>query len=167
MCLSFKIIKQKRKTQFAFCYLHVDLKRDALSTHPTPPNPLHWPWPSPRLEVCACCVTLIWMLHVAHACCIGMRHSDTATTPSIKPKGDGRGCHVDFRFSTEEHNETDRGSPKFTHPPFRHFLPLAWHRNVTQYCPTFLPMRSSCHHHSHPHPLRPCRHACLGFWVCT
>lgn len=139
---------KKRKTQFAFCYLHVDLKRDAFPTYPSYPLPTSLTLAQPQTGG----LCMLRNIDLDAARCIGMRHSDTATTPSIKPKWDSRG-DVDFRFSTEEHNETDRGSPMFAH------------RNVTQYYPNPPPMRSSCHHHSHshPHPLRSWRHACRGF----
>lgn len=159
MCLSFKIIKQKQKTQFAFCYLHVDLKRETFRTRY--PHPCIDLGPSPRLEVCACCVTLIWMLHVARCLvclgCIGMRH-DTATTPSIKPKRcpRGQGWHVDFRFSTETQWNRQTEQPTFAHP--RQALPAS-PLGMTQKRDATLSLRSSCHH-----AFRPCRHS-RGFRV--
>lgn len=81
MCLSFKIIKQKRKTQFAFCYLHVDLKRDALTTHPNPPLPTSLTLVQPQTR--GLCMLRNIDLDAARCSCLlhrdeAQRHSDDA-----------------------------------------------------------------------------------------
>lgn len=96
--------KTKRKTQFAFCYLHVDLKREP----PFAPPPLVLTLAQPQTRgLCmlrnidsdaARC--LAWR-------CTGMGH-DTATTPSINLMCRGRGQHWDFRFSTATQWDKDR-----------------------------------------------------------
>lgn len=101
--------KTKRKTQFAFCYLHVDLKREP----PFAPPPLVLTLAQPQTRgLCmlrnidsdaARC--LAWR-------CTGMRH-DTATTPSINLMCRGGGNIGIFDFP-QQHNET-KTEPKFAH----------------------------------------------------
>lgn len=118
---------KKRKTQFAFCYLHVDLKRDAFPTYPSYPLPTSLTLAQPQTGG----LCMLRNIDLDAARCIGMRHSDTATTPSIKPKGDGWGMWI-FDFPQKNtmkqteaaqcsHTETWRNITP-THPPCAHLV---------------------------------------------
>lgn len=134
MCLSFKIIKQKQKTQFAFCYLHVDLKRETFRTRYR--HPLHWPWPQPQtrglcmlrnidLDAARCSLPRLPGMHRDEA-----RHSDDAIN---KTKEMPERARVACGFSIFHRNtmkQTDRAANVRTSPSGIACLP-PWHDTET------------------------------------